>query len=743
MNQSEILHGTSGNDSIIKTPFNVPPAGFQRSQFSMSSLDLNTPIQYLKGVGPRRSELLLQRGIKDVGELLTYAPFRYEDRIHFSSVRDLRVGQPQSILVTVLSCGLSRTRRRGMFIYDLAARDASGLIRCKWFNGAYLEQRKVFKQGMRVVFYGKPEPDPYGYRNLQFLNPQFEILAEESQSGGDGFASSEMGRIVPVYEAIGQLNTRHLRRLIASALATADLKDADPLPPSIGKRLGFPGRTSALSQFHFPDSSEPIETLNSFRSQAQQRMIFEEFFLLEVGLALKRRRARKQAGICFETNESIRAAIKKILPFHPTAAQKRVLREIVEDMRSHSPMNRLLQGDVGSGKTIVALQAMIIAIGNGYQTVLMAPTEILAVQHFLYAKRILAPIDARIALLTSALKRKERTEVLEGLQSGEIDLVVGTHAVLEKDIELKNLGLIVIDEQHRFGVMQRLQLKRKGLYPDTLVMTATPIPRTLALTLYGDLDFSVIDEMPPHRQPIETRWVKGKERQKVMRFVRQQAEEGSQIYVVCPLIEESEASDLKAAVAVFEDLSTRIFSDLKVGLLHGRLSNQEKDDGMAQFAAGVIQILVSTTVIEVGVDVPNATLMMVEHAERFGLAQLHQLRGRIGRGQKKSYCFLMTSETVGEEAEQRLKCLEQSGDGFKIAELDLEMRGPGEFFGTRQSGIPLFRIANLIRDQDLLELAKREASAFVERPPADPEFITLVQYLRAHWSRRFGLVQVG
>jgi ATP-dependent DNA helicase RecG len=716
---------------------------FRTVQFSMSSLDLNTPVQYLKGVGPRRAELLIQRGIKDVGDLLTYAPFRYEDRIHFSSVRDLRVGQPQSVLVTVLSCGLSRTRRRGMFIYDLAARDSSGLVRCKWFNGAYLEQRKVFKQGMRVIFYGKPEPDPYGYRNLQFLNPHFEILAEESQTGRDGFSSFEMGRIVPIYEAIGQLNARHMRRLIASALAAVDLKDTDPLPPSIGKGLGFPSRAIALSQFHFPDSNEKIETLNSFRTRAQQRMIFEEFFLLEVGLALKRRRARRQPGICFQTNETIRAAIKKILPFHPTGAQKRVLREIVDDLRSPSPMNRLLQGDVGSGKTIVALQAMIIAICNGYQTALMAPTEILAVQHYLYAKRILAPIDARIAWLTSTLKRKERAEVMGALRNGEIDLIVGTHAVLEKDIEFKSLGLVVIDEQHRFGVMQRLQLKRKGLCPDTLVMTATPIPRTLALTLYGDLDFSVIDEMPPHRQPIETRWVKEGERQKVIRFIRQQVEESSQVYVVCPLIEESEASDLKAAVAVFENLSVRVFPDLKVGLLHGRLSNNEKDDVMSQFAAGAIDILVSTTVIEVGVDVPNATLMMVEHAERFGLAQLHQLRGRIGRGHKKSYCFLMTPEMVSEEAERRLKCLEQTRDGFRIAELDLELRGPGEFFGTKQSGIPLFRIANLIRDQDLLELAKREASAFVERPPTDSEFVAVVQYLRAHWSRRFGLLHVG
>jgi len=710
----------------------------------MSPLNLRTPIQYLKRVGPRRSELLYQRGIKEVEDLLTYSPFRYEDRIHFSSVRELRTGQPQSILVTVLSCGLARTRRRGIFIYDLAARDSSGLVRCKWFNGAYLEKRKVFRPGLQVVFYGKPEPDPYGHGNLQFLNPQFEVVSEGQGDSEDGQSSLEMGRIVPIYEAIGPLSTRHLRRLVASALReTEDLKDNDPLPPSLCARLNFAGREVALNHLHFPRSDEGIDVLNAFRSKAQQRMIFEEFFLLEAGLSLKRQRARQQSGISFHTDETIRAAVKKILPFHPTEAQKRVLREIVEDMRSGSPMNRLLQGDVGSGKTIVALQAMIVAIYNGYQTVLMAPTEILAAQHHLSAKRILAPLKVRIALLTSALKRKERDEILEALRGGQTDLAVGTHAVLEKDIEFKKLGLVVIDEQHRFGVIQRMRLKRKGQYPDTLVMTATPIPRTLALTLYGDLDFSVIDEMPPHRQQIETRWVKEADRELVNRFIRQQVTEGSQVYVVCPLIEESEVADLKAAVAVFDDLSTRVFPDLRVGLLHGRLSNKEKDEVMDRFAAGVTQILVSTTVIEVGVDVPDAAVMAVEHAERFGLSQLHQLRGRIGRGKKKSYCFLMTPEGVNEEASQRLKCLELTRDGFQIAELDLQMRGPGEFFGTRQSGIPMFRIANLIRDQDLLELAKREATAFVGRPPIDPEFSDLVRYLRAHWNRRFGLANVG
>lgn len=707
----------------------------------MPALKLSTPIQYLKGVGPRRAELLQQRGIKEIGDLLTYAPFRYEDRVHFSQVKALRISEPQSVLVTVLSCGLSRTRRRGIFIYDLAARDASGILRCKWFNAAYLEQRKVFKQGQRVIFYGKPDVDPYGHGNLQMINPQYEIIGGEDEV--DGHSSLEMGRIVPVYEAVGSISTKCLRRMVAQALATTNFKEEDPLPISLRQRLGFQSRAEALRRFHFPDQNEHEDTLNAFRSSAQQRMIFEEFFFLEVGLTLRRKRARQQPGISFQTNDAIRDAIKKILPFHPTEAQKRVLREIVDDMRSPTPMSRLLQGDVGSGKTIVALQAMVIAICNGYQTALMTPTEILAAQHFLYVKRIFAPLGVRLALLTSGLKRTEKGELLQALRRGEVDLVVGTHAVLERNIEFKSLGLVVIDEQHRFGVMQRLQLKRKGEHPDTLVMTATPIPRTLALTLYGDLDFSVIDELPPHRQSIETRWVKEDQREKVYWFLQQQIKQGSQIYVVCPLIQESETSDLKAAIAMFENLSKRVFSDLRIGLLHGRLTNREKDEVMERFATGEIGILVSTTVIEVGVDVPNATVMVVEHAERFGLAQLHQLRGRIGRGSKKSYCFLMTPEGVNEEATRRIKCLEATTDGFKIAELDLEMRGPGEFFGTKQSGVPLFRIANLLRDQDLLELSKHEANLFVERSPSDAEFAHVVRYLRANWNRRFGLVSVG
>ncbi|MDD5542050.1 MAG: ATP-dependent DNA helicase RecG [Acidobacteriia bacterium] len=707
----------------------------------MPSLDLKTSVQYIKGVGPRRAVILERHGIREVGDLLTYAPFRYEDRTRFTLVKQLLPGEPQSICVTVLACGLARTRRRGMFIYDLAARDDSGIIRCKWFNGQYLERQKVFRQGMQVIFYGKPEPDPYGHGNLQFINPQFEIIHNEP--GLETINSLEMGRVVPVYEAMGELGSRQLRRILYGLLESTALKEFDPLPASIRRARGLPERGVALRQIHFPDSREKLELLNAFRTPSQQRMIFEEFFLLEAGLGLKRKRARRQTGISFQTSDAIRGSIKKILPFHPTTAQKRVLREIVEDMRSPSPMNRLLQGDVGSGKTIVALQAMVIAIANGYQTVLMAPTEILAAQHYLYARRIFAPLHYRMALLVSGLKAKERSEIRSRLKNGEIDLVVGTHAVLEKNVEFQRLGLVVIDEQHRFGVVQRLELKRKGEFPDTLVMTATPIPRTLALTLYGDLDFSVLDELPPLRQPIETRWLKDDQREKLYWFLRQEMKSGSQVYVVCPLIEESEVSDLRAAIAMYEDLSKHVFPDIPIGLLHGRMTNKEKDEVMTRFSSGTLSVLVSTTVIEVGVDVPNATIMVIEHAERFGLAQLHQLRGRIGRGKKKSSCFLMTPETVNEDARHRLKCLEQTLDGFKIAQMDLELRGPGEFFGTRQSGVPMFRMANLIRDQEVLELAKREATRFVERPADDPEFEAVLRYLRANWSRRFGLMSVG
>jgi len=706
---------------------------------SPSNLTPVSEVKYLKGVGPARAELLAARGIRTVEDLLYYTPFRYEDRTRITRIRDLVPGQTTTILGQVLTCGLTRTPR-GTYIYDLAARDSSGTIRCKWFNAVYLEKARIFRQGQRVFFYGKVEQDPYGTGNLQIIRPQYEILPDNESEGGN---SIEVERVVPIYEAMGRLGTRVIRRLIWTALGCLGDGLPDRLPLSIRERNRLVDRAAALRQTHFPDSGQPLEQLCNFRSPAQVRLIFEEFFNVGAGLALRRRRAKAAQGIQFEPNPSARAAIRRILPFHPTAAQKRVLKEIVDDMCSSRPMNRLLQGDVGSGKTIVALQAAILAIENGYQVALMAPTEILATQHYLYTKALLQPLSYRIELLISARKPSKKIELKERMGRGEINLVVGTHALLEENVSFAKLGLVVVDEQHRFGVLQRFSLMRKALNPHVLVMTATPIPRTLALTLYGDLDFSVIDELPPNRTPIETRLVSEGERTRAFEFIRDQVRRGGQAYVIYPVIEEGGKLDLKPAVRMFEQLSRNVFPEFRVGLLHGRLPSDEKEDVMRRFKEGDVQVLVSTTVVEVGVDVPNASVMLIEHAERFGLSQLHQLRGRIGRGSQKSHCLLVAADRSNELAEERLQTMVGTTDGFKIAEIDLRLRGPGEFFGTRQSGIPAFRIGNLIRDQEILEWAKREASSFGEQPSSQEELEAFTNYLRTEWPRRYRLASVA
>jgi ATP-dependent DNA helicase RecG len=469
-------------------------------------------------------------------------------------------------------------------------------------------------------------------------------------------------------------------------------------------------------------------------------MIFEEFFWLECGLALKRATARKQTGIAFELSAQAREQIKRMLPFKPTGAQKRVLGEIARDMAEPHPMNRLLQGDVGSGKTVVAAQAAVIAIESGYQVAMLAPTEILATQHFLYLKNLFAPLGYQVELLTGSAKAREKARLKQRVVEGSVQVAVGTHALLEEDVEFARLGLAIVDEQHRFGVMQRLRLRQKGVYPDVLVMTATPIPRTLALTFYGDLDVSVIDEMPPGRKPIITKHVDDVQVELVYSFLKKQADAGRQAYVVYPVIEESEA--IKAAQKMHKHLSEVVFPGLAVGLLHGRLPAAAKEAAMQAFKRGELKILVSTTVIEVGVDVANATVMVIEQAERFGLAQLHQLRGRVGRGAAQSYCILVTDK-LNQSARERMRTLVESNDGFHIAEMDLKLRGPGEFFGTRQSGLPALHVANLLRDRDVLEMARAEAASFVAHPPSEPEFRRAIAYLQDHWQRRYGLVEVA
>jgi len=722
-------------------------------------------VQYVKGVGPRLAEVLAAKGIRTVDDLLHYLPFRYEDRLNPRSVAELRAGEMATVIAEVRNSGLFRTRR--MPIFQLTVGQGRNRLKCIWFNATYLQDR--FQPGQMLALYGKVEEGRDG--ELQIVQPQFEILGDINEEGGadeaekKAAASLEIGRIVPIYESTGQgkLTPRWFRRIIRGALENLNPDIPDPIPAAVRGHLSLASPREALFKVHWPDAGESFADLQSSRTAAHIRLIFDELFFIELGLELKRREQKAQTGVAFQLNDGVRAAIKKILPFHPTAAQKRVLKEIATDMQTPCPMRRLLQGDVGSGKTIVAFQAAIIAIENGYQVALMAPTEILAQQHYFSARQILERAGYRIVLLTGSLEEDRKRDVRRHIAQGNAQLVIGTHALIQARVEFEKLGLVVVDEQHRFGVMQRLKLMKKSddgrgagespaptrssdAEPDVLVMTATPIPRTLALTLYGDLDVSVLDELPPGRTPVVTRSVADERAPEVWDFVRKQIGAGHQAYVVYPVIEENEDRELKAAEQMHRQLREKIFPDLHVGLLHGRLDSDEKERVMREFQAGKIEILVATTVIEVGVDVPNATVMVVEHADRFGLAQLHQLRGRIGRGAAKSYCVLMRGGRVSEEGERRLDAMVGSNDGFQIAELDLELRGPGEFFGTKQAGVPSFRVANIIRDRQLLEVAKREAAFVISGPNAEiskEEIERALREMRSRWALSYGLVEVG
>jgi ATP-dependent DNA helicase RecG len=703
------------------------------------TLSLSTEVRMIKGVGPQRAELLAERGIHTLEDLLTYLPFRYEDRIHFSQVKDV---QPNGVY-TIRARVMSGQAIRGMYgrnaIYHLLVQDATGSLPCKFFHGGYLEGR--LKPGQWLVLHGKAEIDKLRPARLEMINPQIEVLSSE------GMDSTEVGRIVPIYEAMGSFGSRSIRRAMYAAVQAVGAGVSDVLPAALRTKLGFPSRSEALIHTHFPPPQESLDALNTFRSPAQQRLFFEEFFLFQLSLALDRKAARKEDAIAFRLREdNIREALKRILPFKPTTAQKRVLGEIAADLEKPVPMNRLLQGDVGSGKTIIALQTAVIAIENGCQAALMAPTEILAVQHFLAARRILAPGGYRVELLISGMKSGEKTAALERVRSGEAQLVIGTHALIEEKVEFARLGFVAIDEQHRFGVMQRKRLMDKaaahGHAPHVLVLTATPIPRTLSLTLYGDLDVSVIDELPPGRTPIETHMTTEQHLPVVWESLRREVRAGHQAYIVYPVIEESKL-ELKAAMEEYQRLSKEVFPELKLGLLHGRLSSEEKEDVMQRFRKNEVQILVATTVVEVGVDVPNATVMVIEHAERFGLSQLHQLRGRIGRGAKKSHCILVAPARMTDEAQARLETMVRTSNGFEIAETDLRLRGPGEFFGTRQSGDLGFHIANPLRDRELLELARREAFALVDDSDQAPSLRDILSSLPAQWNRRYHLARVG
>jgi ATP-dependent DNA helicase RecG len=711
-------------------------------------IGLDTSLQYVKGVGPRKAESLAAKGYRTVEDLLFHLPFRYEDRSRFAAIDSVRPGSRVTISGKVLSAVLRRTRKPGFTIFEAVVDDGTAGLNMVWFNQPYL--RDVIKAGREVILYGEVGFSRYRGRVLQMENPQYEVRAGEDDD------PIHTGRMVPIYQRLGDLSPRMVRTIMHNILSALPGKIPDPLPPSLAEARGMMARGAALRAVHFPPEEADLEEYHARSSDAHRRLIFEEFFLLQLALGIRRQGIEREVrALPHRTTPETRRKLAAVLPFHLTAAQKRAFKEIVDDLTSPHPMNRLLQGDVGSGKTIVALLAMVLAVENGRQAALMAPTEILAEQHYRGISRQLEKAGYEVRLMTGAMTAADRRPLLRGIQEGRVQILVGTHALIQEAVVFKSLGLVVIDEQHRFGVVQRAALRGKGpqgVSPDVLVMTATPIPRSLALTVYGDLDFSVIDELPPGRRAIRTHLRPESTRARIYEFIRAEAGKGRQAYIVLPLVEESEKSDLRAAVAMASELSRKSFRDLEVGLVHGRMKPEERDETMKRFAAGEIDVLVSTTVIEVGIDVPNATVMVVEHAERFGLSQLHQLRGRVGRGAHASHCILVHGEDLTEEAARRLKVMEESSDGFHIAEKDLEFRGPGEFLGTRQSGLPEIRIGNIIRDHALLEEARREAHRILEEVRAEAgrgagaaasRHRPLLDHMKRQWGDRIGLMDVG
>ena len=696
---------------------------------------LDTPLQFVKGVGPRRAAEFAGGGLHLLEDLLLRLPIRYEDRAGFQPIAGARPAETVSVCGQVLACGLRKTRRRGFTVFELVLGDRSGQIRVVFFNQPFLKE--ILTVGQHVVLFGKVERRREG---MQLTNPQYELLAEPGAA--DEAELLHTSRIVPIYERVGSVGPKLLRRIVHAALARLPDDLDDPIPESVRREFGLPGRRGSLVHAHFPPADASVSELNRFRSPAQRRLIFEECFLFQVGLAIRRREidvTRKSHAV--EVDDRIRRAALEVLPFRLTDDQKQALREIVSDLQRSHPMNRLLQGDVGSGKTIVALLAALVGMENGLQVAVMAPTELLAEQHYFNLSRLLEPSRFEAVRVVGAQGAQERREAWDALSSGRAQLAVGTHALVQNAVSFRRLGLVVIDEQHRFGVIQRAALRQKGLNPDVLVMTATPIPRTLALTAYGDLDTSMIRQLPPGRHPVGTSVKAESDRLDVYRFVRDQVVRGRQAYVVYPLVEESEKLDLKAATSMATELQADAFRNHRVALVHGRMRSTDRDDVMRRFVDHEIDVLVATTVIEVGVDVANASVMVVEHAERFGLAQLHQLRGRVGRGPHASRCFLVHAEPLSKLAAARLNALEETTDGFELAERDLVLRGPGDFFGTRQSGVPMLEVGDLIRDQPIMVDARRAALAWVGTS-REPQ-IALGGAVRHAWAERFGLVGVG
>ena len=707
----------------------TPPPQSGRSSSFRSTPPLKKPVQYVKGVGPKRAQQLARLGIHTVEDLLYHLPFRYQDRRELRTIRDLATGEEGATVGQLVRMERRFMGRRRRWVLEGVVRDETGFLFLMWYHQHRYFQQK-YRVGQRVLLFGKVDLGLKGGKWM--IHPEMEQVDEEDQTA----------RILPIYNKTTEMTVAAMRRLVHGAVETyADLVPTS-IPPECSARLDLMDLSAALRYLHLPPADADLKPLNEVTSEAHRAVVFDELFYLQLGMALRRRSMVKEDGLSIVPG-MLSTRLREVLPFRLTGAQERVLETIQRDMAAPHPMNRLVQGDVGSGKTMVALSAAMAALDSGFQVAFMAPTELLAEQHFRTLRPLADDLQVSIALLTGETKRKP--ELYESLERGEIEIVVGTHALIQEGVRFHQLGLAIVDEQHRFGVMQRAALRRHGANPDMLLMTATPIPRTLALTLYGDLEVSVIDELPPGRKPVATHVFHEGDRQQAYGLVKDHLDRGQQAYVVYPLVEESEKSDLKAATSMAEELASGVFRDYRVALLHGRMKGEDKDEVMRRFQAGEAQLLVSTTVIEVGIDVPNATVMLIEHAERFGLSQLHQLRGRVGRGQAESVCLLLAQYTPADEALRRLQVMADSNDGFRIAEADLALRGPGEFLGTRQSGLPDFRVANIVRDSRILEAARHEAQAWLAKDPElrSPASRRMRAILEDRWAGRLELARVG
>jgi len=683
--------------------------------------------QFVKGVGPHKARLLASLGIKTITDAFHYLPFRYEDRSEFKPITHLQPGNRETVSGTIVSLKAKGNR---LSILEAVITDKTGNLKVTWFNQPYL--KRTFRMGQSIVISGLVKQNTRDMPPLMMESPEYEALPDDAD------ALIHSGRVVPFYSLTEGLSQKQFRKIMFSVIGAHAATLRDPLPSDLLARNDLPALQESILELHFPRNADHIDDLNRGMTRYHRRIIFDEFFLFGLGLAVIRETAGREKGIQFRPKGILREALLKQFPFELTSAQKRVIGEIRKDMQESRPMNRLIQGDVGCGKTIVAVAAMLEAVESGYQAALMAPTGILAEQHYINIHGMIGQLGLTVQLMSGGSKK----DVVGSGDASFPDIIIGTHALIQEKVMFRRLGLVVIDEQHKFGVMQRAMLRKKGMNPDVLVMTATPIPRSLALTLYGDLDCSVIDELPPGRKPVLTTWIEASKKDEIYAVLKKELGKGRQAYVVYPAIEESEKMKLKTALQGKEAFAQK-FPEFRVGLIHGRMMTEERAEMMSLFKKKEIDILVSTTVIEVGLDVPNASVMLIVHAERFGLSQLHQLRGRVGRGSGSSYCVLIAYHPVGEDARRRLDIMVRTNDGFRIAEEDLDIRGPGEFLGTRQAGLPDLRNGNIVRDADILEAAKKEAFAIIEKDAELKELPFLKEHLDVFWKGRVDLFKTG